>query len=108
MRSMLLAGFLLALCSATFLSAGQVILEEGKAEETNSCVACHGLKIIHAQRLSKSAWDRELDKMQRWGATIQNRRALLEYLTANFGDDKPAPALKLTGDGTKTETTKKK
>ena len=28
MRSMLLAGFLLALCSATFLSAGQVILEE--------------------------------------------------------------------------------
>ena len=108
MRSMLLAGFLLALSGTTFLSAGQVILEEGKAEETNSCVACHGLKIIHDQRLSKSAWDRELDKMQRWGANIQNRRALLEYLTANFGDDKPVPVPKLTDDGTKTETTKKK
>jgi hypothetical protein len=101
MRSTLLAGLLLALCDATFLSASQVVLEEGKAEEANSCVACHGLKIIHDQRLSKSAWDRELDKMQRWGATIQNRQALLEYLTANFGDDKPAPAPKLTGDGTK-------
>src|SRR4030095_14546580 len=99
MRSMLVAGFFLALCGATFLSASQVILEEGKAEEANSCVACHGLKIIHDQRLANSAGEKELDKMQRWGATIQNRRALLEYLTVNFGDDKPAPAPKLTGDG---------
>src|SRR5262245_4627651 len=108
MRSTVLAGVLLALWSASFLSASQVVVDEGKAEEANSCVACHGLKIIHDQRLSKSAWDKELDKMQRWGATIENRRALLEYLTANFGDDKPTPAPKLTGDGTKTETSKKK
>jgi mono/diheme cytochrome c family protein len=107
MKSALLAASLAALCSATLVSADQATLEKGKAEEASSCVACHGLKIIHNQRLSKSAWDRELDKMQRWGATIENRGALLEYLTTNFGDNKPAPPPELTGDGTKAGTSQK-
>jgi mono/diheme cytochrome c family protein len=107
MRATLLAGFLVTLCSTVLLSAHQATLEAGKAEEANSCVACHGLKIIHNQRLSKSGWERELDKMQRWGATIENRRALLEYLTTSFGDNKPAPAPELTGDGTKAGTSQK-
>ncbi len=28
--------------------------------------------------------------MANWGAKPQDREALLEYLVANFGDDKPA------------------
>jgi mono/diheme cytochrome c family protein len=107
MKSALLAASLAALCSATLVSADQATQEKGKAEEASSCVACHGLKIIHNQRLSKSGWERELDKMQRWGATIENRGVLLEYLTTSFGDNKPAPAPELTGDGTKAGTSQK-
>jgi mono/diheme cytochrome c family protein len=101
MRSILCAGFLAGALGSWLLFADQPSLEKGKAEEANSCVACHGLRIVHGQRLSKQAWIRELDKMERWGATVENREALLEYLTANFGDDKPAPEPQLTGDGSK-------
>jgi len=89
------------------LSVNQAGLEQGQTEELRSCVACHGLRIIRGQRLSKVVWGRELDKMQRWGASIENRQTLLEYLAANFGDDKPPPPLQLTTDGTTTEKTKK-
>jgi mono/diheme cytochrome c family protein len=108
MKPVMFGLLLIPSCVCVLLSADQATLEKGKAEEANSCVACHGLKIIHDQRLSRAAWGRELEKMQRWGARIQNREALLEYLTVNFGDDKPAPAPQLTGDGTKTESPKRK
>jgi hypothetical protein len=56
-------------------------------------------RIVHSQRLSKAAWNRELDKMAGWGTIAADREAPIEYLAANFGDDKPAPPITLTGDG---------
>jgi mono/diheme cytochrome c family protein len=89
------AAFWLGSCWA----ADQATLERGQKEEARSCIACHSLRLVHSQRLSKAAWTRELDKMIGWGASIADREALLDYLTANFGDDKPLPATGMSQDG---------
>jgi mono/diheme cytochrome c family protein len=77
--------------TATLIAADQATLDRGKQEESRACIACHSLRIVHSQRLSRAAWTRELDKMTGWGTKITDRDALLEYLIANFGDDKPLP-----------------
>jgi len=87
---------LIAALAAPAWCADSALAELGQKEEARNCVACHSLRIIHSQRLTKAAWGRELDKMAGWGAMIENRDSLLEYLAANFGDDKPAPAPTLT------------
>jgi hypothetical protein len=57
--------------------------------------------LIHSQRLSKATWNKELDKMAGWGTTVADREALLEYLMANYGDDKPLPAPAMSSNGVK-------
>ena len=79
------------------LAADQATLDRGRKEESRSCVACHSLRIIHSQRLSKATWNKELDKMAGWGSKIEDRDALLEYLVANYGDDKPAAPRAMSG-----------
>jgi mono/diheme cytochrome c family protein len=71
----------------------------GEKEEARSCIACHSLRIVHSQRLSKAAWGRELDKMAGWGTKVEDRDALVEYLATNFGDDKAPQPPALTRDG---------
>ena len=92
--------FLLAAAlAAGALAADPSVVARGEKEEARSCIACHSLRIVHSQRLSKAAWGRELDKMAGWGTKVEDRDALIEYLTANFGDDKPPQAPMLTKDG---------
>jgi hypothetical protein len=75
--------------------------EEGQREEKRACTACHGLRIVHVQRLARATWECELEKMERWGTVIRNRAALLDYLVENFGEKvPPAPAV-MSGDGRK-------
>ena len=95
-RFALLAGVFAAAAAA----ADPAVVARGESEEARNCVACHSLRLVHSQRLSKATWGRELDKMAGWGTKVEDREALLEYLTANFGDDKPAQPAVLTGDGT--------
>ena len=71
--------------------ADPAVVERGKKEEARACVACHSLRLIHSQRLSRATWTKELDKMAGWGTKMTDRDALLEYLVANYGDDKPLP-----------------
>ncbi|MGA7409417.1 MAG: hypothetical protein WBW33_02965 [Bryobacteraceae bacterium] len=97
--------FLLTLTAAlalttSALAADPETIARGQKEEARSCIPCHGLIIIHTNRLSRAARNRENDKMANWGAKPQDREALLEYLVANFGDDKPVSKPVLTGDGT--------
>ena len=56
-----------------------------------ACLSCHEARIIVQQRLSKAAWTKEMDKMTKWGAEVdpQDRDALIEYFSANFGPDQP-------------------
>jgi hypothetical protein len=79
--------------------ADQATLDKGKKEEARSCIPCHSLRLVHSQRLSRAAWNRELDKMSNWGAKITDRESLLEYLVATYGDDKPLPQADTSGDG---------
>ena len=57
-----------------------------------ACLSCHEARIIVQQRLTKVAWTREVDKMVKWGAEVdpQDRDALIDYFSANFGPDQPA------------------
>jgi len=90
----------LLLATASF-AADQATLDRGRKEESRSCIPCHSLRLIHSQRLSRATWNKELDKMAGWGTKISDRDALLEYLVANYGDDKPLPAPAVSGNGVK-------
>lgn len=85
--------------AAAALSADPSVVARGEKEEARSCIACHSLRIVHSQRLSKAAWGRELDKMAGWGTKVEDRDALVEYLATNFGDDKAPQSPALTRDG---------
>ena len=63
-----------------------------QAKATTACTECHDARIIVQQRLSKAAWTKEVDKMTKWGALVDptDRDAFIDYLSANFGVDKPA------------------
>jgi hypothetical protein len=58
----------------------------GETQLQRFCTACHRLDVVKAQHLSRWEWSRELDKMARMGAKIQQRKLLLEYLARNFGN----------------------
>jgi hypothetical protein len=51
------------------------------------CLGCHESDIIVSQRLSPTGWDREVAKMERWGAKLstEERPVLVGYLTRQFG-----------------------
>lgn len=63
-----------------------------QAKATTACLECHEARIILQQRLSKTAWTKEVDKMTKWGAVVDpaDRDALIDYLSTNFSPDKPA------------------
>jgi mono/diheme cytochrome c family protein len=71
-------------------------LEAGKKAEQQACVPCHSLRLIHSQRLSAAAWEKEINKMVGWGAVVPDRAVLLEYLAQEYGDAKPAPSPQLS------------
>ena len=62
-----------------------------KKEATTACAECHDTRIIVQQRLSKAIWTKEVDKMIKWGATVEpkDRDSLIDYLSDNFGVEKP-------------------
>jgi hypothetical protein len=58
-------------------------------EIKRSCTRCHSADVVRAQHLSRQEWELELKKMESMGAKINNRAALLDYLTRRYG---PEPA----------------
>jgi hypothetical protein len=72
-----------------------------QAKATTSCLECHEARIILQQRLGKPAWTKEVDKMVKWGAVVDanDRDALIDYLSLNFGPDQPAYAAPRTSVG---------
>jgi mono/diheme cytochrome c family protein len=87
------------LAALVALAADQATLDAGQKEAGVACTPCHSLRLVQSQRLSKAAWNKELDKMSGWGTKITDREALLEYLVANYGDDKPAVPPAMSKDG---------
>jgi hypothetical protein len=48
---------------------------------------CHDEDIVGQQRLNRSQWDREIQKMVDWGARVtdEDRVRLVDYLTNRYG-----------------------
>jgi mono/diheme cytochrome c family protein len=92
---------LIAFWGVLAFASDQATLDRGKAEEQRTCIACHSLRLIHSQRLSRAQWGKELEKMAGWGATIKDREAILEYLVSDYGDDKPVAPPIMSLDGRK-------
>jgi len=62
-----------------------------KAKAELACLVCHEARIIVQQRLDKTAWTKEVDKMTKWGAEVDptDRADLIDYLSTNFSPDRP-------------------
>jgi hypothetical protein len=52
-----------------------------------ACLSCHNEDIIMQQRLTRVQWEREVDKMARWGAKVDaaDRGPIVEYLLKLYG-----------------------
>jgi hypothetical protein len=72
-----------------------------QAKATAACTECHEARILLQQRLSKGAWTKEVDKMTKWGALVEpaDRDTLIDYLSTNFGPDKPPYQAQRTASG---------
>jgi mono/diheme cytochrome c family protein len=59
----------------------------GAAIYQRACLACHGTDMVEQQRLSRTAWVREVEKMVRWNAIVSEteKDALADYLAGRFG-----------------------
>ena len=53
----------------------------------SACVVCHESDIIQQQRLTRAQWDREINKMTGWGASVapEERNDFLNFLAGRFG-----------------------
>lgn len=95
-RLNLLAFFVFVTCAGLFAAEhrpGAPELPPGsmQAKARTDCTICHDAHIIVQQRLSKAAWGKEVDKMIKWGAIVDqsDRDALVDYFSTNFSADKP-------------------
>jgi DMSO/TMAO reductase YedYZ molybdopterin-dependent catalytic subunit len=59
---------------------------EAPAVFKQTCLGCHGVEGIEQQRLNRTQWEREVEKMQRWGARVtpENKEALVDYLANRY------------------------
>jgi mono/diheme cytochrome c family protein len=59
---------------------------EGEAVFKRRCLSCHGADLTEQQRLTPIGWTREVEKMMRWGAQVDDteKGALVDYLAARY------------------------
>ena len=84
-----LVGAIVAMLATPSAGAQAPALPEGPgvAVARAACVSCHESDLIVSQRLSSPGWDREIAKMERWGAKVSadERGPLVAYLTSRWG-----------------------
>jgi DMSO/TMAO reductase YedYZ molybdopterin-dependent catalytic subunit len=51
-----------------------------------ACVGCHAEEMMTGQHLTRGQWDKEVDKMVKWGAQVkpEDREALIDFLSSHF------------------------
>jgi len=87
-RVVLLIPFVLvSLAQAQDLPAGK-----GKDLIEKICQDCHGVDVIVSQRMNKDGWASVVDSMVARGAggTKEELATIVDYLAANFGEQKKA------------------
>lgn len=82
----------ITLCASATAVAQPLPDGPGAERVRAKCVSCHGTDLIVQQRLSRPGWEREIDKMVRWGAAVDatERASLVEYFATHFA---PTPAV---------------
>lgn len=91
-----LVGMVAVLCASLFWAqapqAPDLPSGDMQAKARTACLECHDARIILQQRLSKATWQKEVEKMMKWGAVVNpdDNNALVDYLSSNFPPDKPA------------------
>jgi DMSO/TMAO reductase YedYZ molybdopterin-dependent catalytic subunit len=52
----------------------------------SACIVCHDDHMMQQQHLTRAQWDREINKMTGWGASVkpEDRTALLDFLSSQF------------------------
>ena len=100
------AAMALTMFTGCLFAQDQPTANAGKQEEQQSCIPCHSLRLVDSQRLSQAAWEKELTKMIGWGAVVPDRKILVDYLTQEYGQNKPPLPGQLTANGTKQESAK--
>jgi hypothetical protein len=72
-----------------------------QAKVKAACTSCHNVSRITEQHLTRQLWASELTNMEGQGAVIpdEDRSAILDYLTKNFGPEKGVkPTVKKFGN----------
>jgi len=68
-------------------------LQDGAGKElvVRMCTSCHGTAVFSKLRMSRAAWEDEVAAMMEKGAvaTTEEIRAVVDYLTKNFGPASP-------------------
>jgi DMSO/TMAO reductase YedYZ molybdopterin-dependent catalytic subunit len=54
-----------------------------------ACLGCHGEDMVAGQRLNRAGWEREVDKMIKWGAHVPagDRAGIIDFLLRHFGPE---------------------
>jgi cytochrome c1 len=85
----ILADYFAAHFSPRPTGAAAAATNEGRGKQIfeNKCLNCHEADLTEQQRLSRAGWVREVEKMMRWGANVQEdeKEALVDYLFKNYG-----------------------
>jgi len=60
--------------------------ESGKKMFQEKCLLCHESDLTEQQHLSRAGWTREVDKMVRWGAVVNDaeKEVLVSYLAGLY------------------------
>jgi mono/diheme cytochrome c family protein len=72
-------------------AAGATTLAEDETASASlyarACLTCHEADLIEQQRLTRTGWTREIEKMMRWGALVPDseKQPLADYLARRFG-----------------------
>ena len=81
-------GLAIAFAGGIAATAQELELPAGPGADVTrgKCLTCHGVDLIRQQRLTRNGWEREVDKMVRWGARVTDaeRSAVIDYLAANW------------------------
>jgi len=59
---------------------------ESPAIYRSNCIGCHEDDVITQQRLSRGQWEKEVEKMGRWGSKFKptDKDAIVDYLASEF------------------------
>ena len=56
------------------------------ASYRSSCLGCHNEDLMKGQKLTRGQWEKEVEKMMRWGAQVpaEQKASLVDYLSTRY------------------------